>query len=296
MSQLVAHAVFQPPLVALEVRLEPGLFVFVGRPSDGTSELVRVLAGITRPARGSVRVGDRDPYADAGLRRGIAALLPEETLPPGATVGAAVERALRLRDQSATIDSVLEPFDLSALAFRATDRVSPEDARCVALALALAHPRPELMALHEPLTAAPAHRSRVIERLAELAASDVIVVCTTDSGSMAAELCAVQREALTPVLLGLRDGRLAQPLDRSVAGWSVNPRPSFVIRCSDPALLAAELSKSSAVTGCEWDTERLPGELCVSGPHAEATMNAVLVARRTSGVAISAVARREAWR
>jgi ABC-type thiamine transport system ATPase subunit len=254
------------------------------------------LAGVTRPARGTLRVSDRDPFTSAATRRTIAALLPEETLPPGPSVGAALERALAIRGGSGTAGALLEPFELGEWLSRTVAGLSPEETRSVALALALAHGAPGLVALHEPLAAAPpGQRHGVLRRIRELGAAGAVVVCTAESAPDAADLAA-GNEAPVPVLLALRDGRLTQPLDRSMPGWKSNPRPTFVIRCGDPGALASRLSDDPAVTACDWDKERIPGELCISGTTAEAAMTAVLQARKDSGVVVSAIARREAWR
>ena len=135
--------------------------VLLGRSGSGKTTLLRCLAGLERPQRGHIRIGDRVWYDAAAKicvapeRRDVGVLFQDYALFPhlsvahniGFAAGPFVDDAARLR-----IRELLELFDLGGLERRRPRELSGGQQQRVALARALFR-RPRLLLLDEPLSA-----------------------------------------------------------------------------------------------------------------------------------------------
>jgi ABC-type multidrug transport system ATPase subunit len=278
---LVLSGVFAPPLNGATVTLGPGLHVVLGTELDGTREIVALVAGLSAPRRGSVRISEKDPRSAPALRRRTGSLLAEESLPPRATVSGALALALRARNDAKKPAQVLEESGLSPWSERRADSLSAAERRRLALALALSLPEPTLLALYEPLAAAGSERERVAELLAERATSGTCVLAVTASPRDASDLGG-------SVLL-LERGRFVrrpeQPLALHLAPGTV---PEIRVRSSEARGLAAELAKDAAVTRLI-RTEESRSELLVGGPDAELVALAIARASQRAGAPVLAL-------
>lgn len=272
-------------------RLGPGVHAVLGTPADGSLAFAAAALGRVRPAAGTVRVAGLDPWSAPKARAQIAALAPRPELPDlprFADVVAAAGRAAGWDSRGS-----LQDLGLGALARRAVRSASLAERRAVELAIALGHPEPRLLLLHEPLrrTAAPGP--------AELWAR----VRTRAEGGTCVVLI-----ASTPVdLLGAVDSIhvLNRGLALGLALDAADPLPSSpelmvwvdAQRGGGARALAAALAGHEELTGVGWQSAAGPAEapgpgmelLAVRGRQLEAA--ALLVARHAEqlGVAVRSV-------
>jgi ABC-type thiamine transport system ATPase subunit len=274
MSELALERVWCAPLKNVSLRVAAGLRVIVGAESDGIGELVELCAGVRQPRRGRLTLDGVRPSSSADCRRGIASLLPDEA---GGTRGDLRGWLAELAPLiGVELPSVLEWCGVEAA--RAVATLSGAERREVALAIALAHPRPSLVVLHEPLAACGAvRRERVVARLAELA-----TVC--------------------PVLIGVasitdarRVGGVTYLLDRGLldekpgGAWPGSLTPGLTIcvavEADAPRGLVAALAQHPDVHELSYE-ERRGGRVLVRGADLEALVLAIARAAVSADVDI----------
>jgi molybdopterin-binding protein len=155
----------------LELALEVGheTVALVGPSGAGKSTVLRTVAGLQRPARGFVRLGDAVWFdGDRGIdlppeERSVGLVFQEYALFPHLTVRGNVEFGGRRG-----VDELLERFRIAHLAAERPGAISGGERQRVALARALARD-PQVLLLDEPLSALDAHtKSRVRGELHEL--------------------------------------------------------------------------------------------------------------------------------
>ena len=136
----------------------------LGANGAGKTTLLRILAGLTRPLRGTVLVGGRDLHADPEARRSVgfvshSALLYEDLTP---RENLAFTAALHhIHAPAAIIAHALEVAGLSARADRPTRGFSRGMLQRLSLARATLHDPPVLL-LDEPFTGLDAESSRAL--------------------------------------------------------------------------------------------------------------------------------------
>lgn len=236
-AQLRAAALGQ--LRGADLELVPGRYVVLAGEREPLSSLVAVLAGREPPRSGRALLDGVAAFGSATTRRKIAALFPDEALPPASTVVRSVALALAARGGRNDAARLLADAGLSGLAELGPTALGQRELRSVALALALTHDTAELLVLHEPLTTlVPA--ASVLAQLDAHTARGAIVLATTTSAADATRLggrwlCVElgrlrETDALTPrlgsgpwqhVLVESKDARaLAQLLLDSPRGLS----------------------------------------------------------------------------
>ncbi|HEY7623004.1 MAG TPA: ABC transporter ATP-binding protein [Solirubrobacteraceae bacterium] len=161
----------------------------VGPSGAGKTTVLRAIAGLRRPDRGRIALGERvwfDSAAKLDLppeRRSVGLVFQEYALFPHMTVRANVGFGGEAR-----VDELLERLRISHLAGERPGGLSGGERQRVALARALARD-PDVLLLDEPLAALDAHTRTVVrgelqDVLAELALPALIV--THDFGDAAA--------------------------------------------------------------------------------------------------------------
>ncbi len=135
--------------------------VLFGRSGAGKTSVLDCIAGFRKPDRGQIALGNRVLYSsEQGLnipvrQRRIGYLSQQPALFPHVSVRQNVEYGLldlpRL-ERDARVDSILERFQISALAASRPAAISGGEQQRVALARALVR-EPELLLLDEPLSA-----------------------------------------------------------------------------------------------------------------------------------------------
>jgi molybdate/tungstate transport system ATP-binding protein len=141
-------------LGALELTVPAGAYTVVLGPSgSGKSVLLRLVAGLLRPERGSIRLGGKEAAGWPVERRRLGFVFPDAALFPHLSVAQNVAYGLRGLPAPARADRVREvaaSLGVQALLDRAVGALSGGEAQRVALARALA-PRPRVVLLDEPL-------------------------------------------------------------------------------------------------------------------------------------------------
>jgi zinc transport system ATP-binding protein len=170
----------QPVLRRLNLTIDRGTTLgVVGPNGGGKTTLVRLLLGLLRPERGTIRVAGLMPVA--AVRRGnVVGYLPQHPSVPG-NLPLNVRQVVRLglagktgllrghaKDDLAFADSLLEKVGVADLADRPVVSLSGGQLQRVYIARALA-PRPMLLLLDEPTTGIdPAGQQQFIEFLQDL--------------------------------------------------------------------------------------------------------------------------------
>ncbi|MEA2156368.1 MAG: molybdate transport system ATP-binding protein [Solirubrobacteraceae bacterium] len=175
----------------LDVQLSVGAetVALVGPSGAGKTTILRAIAGLRRPDRGRIALGDRawfDSAARVDLapeRRSVGLVFQEYALFPHLSVRANVAFGGASR-----VDELLERFAISGLAGARPGTLSGGERQRVALARALAR-EPSVLLLDEPLSALDAHtraavRAELQDLLGELGLPALIV--THDFGDAAA--------------------------------------------------------------------------------------------------------------
>jgi ABC-2 type transport system ATP-binding protein len=268
---LVSHA----ELVRVSAALMSGAHVVLGTERDGTDTLVRLCAGFMQPSAGRVTVDDRAPFAHADSRRSAGTLFADERLPPARDVARSVELALRARHDARSAATVLDAAGMAQFAARRISDLAPRETRALALALALSHPKPTLLALFEPLTLVDLlSEELIVQALTRHAAAGAVVLATASRIEDAARL-----------------GGATSALERGIWLDSAAARPplsqvTLRVHTPEPRRLAARLSEAPDVSAVEWAGGR---ELLVRGSDLERVAAQVVASARSEAIRIDAL-------
>jgi ABC-2 type transport system ATP-binding protein len=192
-------------LSELTLSITSGVTGLVGPNGAGKSTFLKLVAGEIRPSRGSLRVLDLEPFANAAYFRRVGFCPQQESLYDDMTGFEMVVFLMRLHGYSNT--------DAKRLASAALDRVGIKEARgrrCagyskgmrqrVKIAQAIAH-GPELLVADEPLNGLdPVGRAEITELFSEVGRAGVHVLV---SSHVLHEV-----ETLTPNIVLFHRGRL----------------------------------------------------------------------------------------
>ncbi|MEP7051054.1 MAG: ATP-binding cassette domain-containing protein [Pseudomonadota bacterium] len=262
-------------LVSVSAVFTPGTHVVLGHERDGTHTLVSLAAGMAPPSAGRVHLNGAAPFSNALLRRDIGALCATEALPPARTVERALALALRARGDARPVTRVLSAAGLAHLTERCCATLSTRETRAVALAIALAHPKPSLLALHEPLSLVPLVREEfILDALHEAAESGVIVLATASRLEDASRL-----------------GGTASALERGIwlpAAGARTLTPGVTLRVQTPhaARLVTCLAEAADIDAVTWAGTQ---ELLVRGSNLERVAQRVVSSARADAIHITAL-------
>jgi molybdate transport system ATP-binding protein len=162
--------------------------VLFGPSGSGKTTILRCLAGLERPDRGSIRMGEQTWFdADGDIhvmpqRRGVGFLFQHYALFPHLTVARNIDYGLSRmawRVRRDRVRTLMEMLGIAGLETRFPHQLSAGQQQRVALARAVA-PRPRLLLLDEPLSAldAPTRqrlRHELRSALAELKTPAIVV-------------------------------------------------------------------------------------------------------------------------
>jgi ABC-type sulfate/molybdate transport systems ATPase subunit len=168
---------------ALDVELSVGseTVALVGPSGAGKTTILRAVAGLRRPDRGRIALGERPWFdADQGVdlppeARSVGLVFQEYALFPHMTVA----KNVAFGGGPARVGDLLERFGIAALAGERPAALSGGERQRVALARALARD-PAVLLLDEPLSALDAHtkasvRAELQDLLSELALPALVV-------------------------------------------------------------------------------------------------------------------------
>lgn len=236
----VDHAYGSVPSVrGIDLAVSPGEVVcLLGNSGCGKTTLLRLVAGLERPAAGTIRIDGRVVSRRGTFvrpeRRSVGLMFQDYALFPNMTVLANVAFGLRHRPHAdAEARNLLDRVGLARHAYEYPDALSGGERQRAALARALA-PRPGILLMDEPFSGLDRRlRERIrTEALRLLRDTGVTVVLVTHDPEEAMELA--DRIVL------MRDGRVVQsgppaelydrPADLAAARFfsPVNELPGFV--------------------------------------------------------------------
>lgn len=156
-KQLMAAEGNMDLVIDLEVKEREFITLF-GKSGAGKTTILRILAGLTQPDEGLIKVGNEiwlDVEKKINLlpqKRGIGFVFQDYTLFPNMTVKENLEYALESKKDNGVIDKLLKIVDLEELQNRKPDTLSGGQKQRTALARALAR-KPKILLLDEPLSA-----------------------------------------------------------------------------------------------------------------------------------------------
>jgi molybdopterin-binding protein len=226
---------FALPLRAFELSLAVDVdrtVALVGPSGAGKSSVLRVAAGLVRPARGFVRLDGEDWTPLPPERRSVGLVFQDYALFPHLDVRGNVAYA-------GEPDGLLERLRIAHLARAKPAELSGGERQRVALARALAR-RPKVLLLDEPLAALDAHtkaevRHELAELLRELRLPTLLVTHDYEDAAALADEVGV-----------LVDGRLRQLAAPSELG--ARPRDGFVASFTGANLLHGEAHATGGLT------------------------------------------------
>lgn len=159
-----------------EFEAQAGFTILFGSSGAGKTTLLDCIAGIARPERGRVAIGDRILFDSSQAidismaRRRVGYVFQDLALFPHMTVAQNVEYGLAhlsQRERRERAQSILQAFRVSELASRRARDISGGESQRVALARTLVTD-PEVLLLDEPLAALDAPtKSKIIDDLRE---------------------------------------------------------------------------------------------------------------------------------
>jgi ABC-2 type transport system ATP-binding protein len=233
--------------VSFEV--EHGVTALLGPNGAGKSSLLRMLAGLTPPSQGSVRVLGADPHRDPALPGRIGLVPQQEGLFDRLTALEFVRLAARfhrLAHPEAAARTALGSVDLDPDDGRRLNTYSRGMRQRVKVAQALVHD-PEIVILDEPLTGLdPRQRLHLIDLFQRLGAEQR---CVLVSSHVLDEV-----ERFGSRVLVMVQGRLAAEGDFHAIRELMDDRPHRVrVRCDKARPLASALLGAGVVAGLALD-------------------------------------------
>jgi ABC-type Fe3+/spermidine/putrescine transport system ATPase subunit len=198
----------------------PGETVALIGPSGcGKTTLLRVVAGLERPASGTVCMNGEDVTGVPAHRRGFGLMFQEHALFPHMNVGRNIE--FGLRQAKVPGDELLRSVGLEGFGDRTLEGLSGGERQRVALARTLA-PSPRLLMLDEPLGSLDRGlRERLVVELREMLSHLEIPALYVTHDQFEAF-------AIADRLAIMREGQVVR--DGAPADVFANPRTEFVAR------------------------------------------------------------------
>jgi ABC-2 type transport system ATP-binding protein len=227
----------------------PGVTALLGPNGAGKSTMFRMLCGLARPSKGTVRVLGHDPRADTGVTRLIGLVPQQESVFEPLTAREFVELAARLHglpDPAAAAASALEAVDLDPSDKRRLPAYSKGMRQRAKVAQAIVHD-PSVLVLDEPLTGLdPRQRADLVALFRRLGGEGRCVIV---SSHVLGEV-----ERLGSEVLVMSQGRLAAAGDFRELRALMDDRPMRIrVRTDRPRELAGALLEAGTAVGVRLD-------------------------------------------
>jgi len=222
-----------------------GVTALLGPNGAGKSTMLRMLCGLARPSRGTVRVLGRNPATDVQVAGSIGLVPQQETVFEPLTANRFLQLTAKLEglpDPETVATSALESVGLDPADTRRLPAYSKGMRQRVKVAQALVHD-PPVVILDEPLTGLdPRQRLDMIQLFQRLGAEGR---CVLVSSHVLDEV-----ERLGSSILMMSQGRLAAAGDFHELRAMMDDRPLRVrVRTDRPRELAAALLETSDARG-----------------------------------------------
>lgn len=183
----------------INIELKQGeVLAVVGPSGGGKSTLLRVIAGLEKPSKGEIYLGDKC-LCSSGVfmppeKRGIGMLFQDYALFPHMTVSKNIEYGLvgmSAADRKKRIKEVLELVDLVSYEKRYPHELSGGQQQRIALARAIA-PRPGIILLDEPFSNLDTHllksvREELFRVIREVGITTIMVTHNPDDARAKAD-------------------------------------------------------------------------------------------------------------
>jgi ABC-2 type transport system ATP-binding protein len=227
----------------------PGVTALLGPNGAGKSTMFRMLCGLARPSKGTVRVLDRDPREDTGVSRLIGLVPQQESVFEPLTAREFVTLSARLHglgDPDGAAAAALRTVDLDPSDSRRLPAYSKGMRQRVKVAQGIVHD-PAVLVLDEPLTGLdPRQRLDMVALFRRLGGEGRCVIV---SSHVLEEV-----ERLGSQVLVMSQGRLAAAGDFHELRALMDDRPMRIrIRTNRPRELAAALLEGGSAVGVQLD-------------------------------------------
>ncbi len=258
------------------------LGALVGTPSDGTTSMVRAIAGVLPVLRGSMLVSGQDPRGSPSVRQRIGTLIDDPTLPDLGSVRELVVFTRMVRGGEAPRDAWYDLCGLAALDTAKITTLTRPQRRTVALALALAVPSPSVLVLHEPCSDLfhvdiQSLRAILRDRAQQGACVLITTASMTDAASFADDVATLQR--------GRIDRAIGSPDPEALTPGS---HVELQVWCDQPRVLAAALTLEPAIQAVSWRAGQ-DAPVSVRGLEAGECGAAIARAAASGGVRVEAI-------
>ena len=240
------------PLVAVSdvsFHVGPGVTALLGPNGAGKSTMLRMLCGLARPSRGTVRVLGRNPRTDVRITRSIGLVPQQENVFEALTARGFVELTARLHGLADPVGAAVRALEIVGLDpgdQRRLPAYSKGMRQRVKVAQGIVHD-PAVVLLDEPLTGLdPRQRADMISLFRRLGAEGR---CVLVSSHVLDEV-----ERLGSRILVMSQGRLAAAGDFRELRALMDDRPMRVrVRTDKPRELAGALLEAGSIVGARLD-------------------------------------------
>jgi ABC-2 type transport system ATP-binding protein len=231
----------------------PGVTALLGPNGAGKSTMFRMLCGLARPSKGTVRVLGRDPRADTDVTRRIGLVPQQESVFEPLTARQFVTLSAKLqglRHPLAAADTALQRVGLDPSDSRRLPSYSKGMRQRVKVAQAIVHD-PDVLVLDEPLTGLdPRQRMDMVGLFRRLGGEGRCVIVSSHV------LDEVER--LGSQVLVMSQGRLAAAGDFHELRALMDDRPMRIrVRTDRPRELAGALVEAGTAVGVRLDGDEL---------------------------------------
>jgi ABC-2 type transport system ATP-binding protein len=230
-----------------------GITALLGPNGAGKSTMFRMLCGLARPSKGTVRILGRDPRADTGVTRMIGLVPQQESVFEPLTARQFVALSARLhglRDPERAAGAALEQVGLDPSDRRRLPAYSKGMRQRVKVAQAIIHD-PAVLVLDEPLTGLdPRQRADLVVLFRRLGSEGRCVIVSSHV------LDEVER--LGSQVLVMSQGRLAAAGDFRELRALMDDRPMRIrVRTDRPRELAGALLERGTAVGVRLDGDEV---------------------------------------
>jgi ABC-2 type transport system ATP-binding protein len=231
----------------------PGVTALLGPNGAGKSTMFRMLCGLARPSKGTVRVLGRDPRAEAGVTRQIGLMPQQEGVFEPLTAREFVTLSARLHglaDPSGAAVEALETVELDPSDTRRLPSYSKGMRQRVKVAQAIVHD-PAVLVLDEPLTGLdPRQRMDMVALFRRLGSEGrCVIVASHVLGEV---------ERLGSQVLLMSQGRLAAAGDFHELRALMDDRPMRIrVRTDRPRELGGALLEAGTAVGVRLEEDQV---------------------------------------